>query len=753
MNRLLITVIKLLIILSPCTLSMRLGAQGSQQLDRQKKYALEIRQTKLPVVIDGVLDDPAWDETAVADSFWMSFPVDDRLVEPKYQTLVRMTYDDQFLYVSAICKGPGPYVIQTLKRDATEFWDGDVFGFTIDPINQASSAFNFNTNPAGVQSDALISGQTGLRNGGGGSSGFVSAWDNKWYCQSTVHQDHWICEIAIPFRTLRYGSNTEWGVNFHRGVSADNSWQSWAPVPVQFMVVDLGYTGKIVWDKSPPVVKGNISLIPYALASVADDATDDAPADRVARIGADAKIALSTNLNVDLTINPDFSQVDVDEQVTNLTTVNIRFPERRLFFLENSDVFADFGIPPMRPFFSRKIGLDENALPIPILYGARLSGNLSPDLRIGAMNLQTKVEGETPGQNYTSVALHQRLFARSTLKGYFHNRQAYHGSEFQFDNYNRVAGLEFDYRTQNNKWRAFGGYGKSWSHNMNDDNYFYNVALGYNGRKFTFYTNWAGVGNNYRPDMGFVPRIRHIDDARDSTIYLGFHHNFTRMGYTIFPKNEAINNHVFSIRDVLDFTKDGNELIGNRIAFSYELNWANSSSLEFEVTHRDDKLLFPFIFTEGTPLPAGRYSYQEYTLTYQSDSRKLFNFEIGGEIGGFYGGNRWQYRLDLNYRQQPWGVFTIAFEQNRLNFPDPYIDDDLFLIGPKIEISFSRYMFWTTFLQYNTQRDNFNINSRFQWRFQPMSDIFLVYSDNYAIEQWGAKNRALVLKMNYWLNL
>ncbi|MBX2814957.1 MAG: carbohydrate binding family 9 domain-containing protein [Saprospiraceae bacterium] len=734
------------------TMQLSFG-QSSQQAERQGQYALHIQATSEPVVIDGKLDDAAWQSAEVADNFWMSFPVDDRAVDAKYQTQIRMAYDDQFLYVSAVCMGPGPYVIQTLKRDASAFWDGDVFGLTIDPNNQGQSAFNFNTNPSGVQFDALISGQTGLRNGGGSSSGFVSAWDNKWYCQSKIHADRWITEMAIPFRTLRYDRNTEWGINFHRGVSADNSWHSWAPVPIQFMVVDLGYTGKVIWDNPPPVAKGNISFIPYALGSTAKNFQDDTPADQDFRMGADAKVALSSNLNLDLTLNPDFSQVDVDEQVTNLTTVNIRFPERRLFFLENSDLFSDFGIPPMRPFFSRRIGLDEDGAPIPILYGARLSGNLSPDLRVGLMNLQTKVENQTPGQNYTSVALHQRVLARSTLKGYFHNRQAYHSGEFQVNDYNRVGGLEFDYRTQDNKWRAFAGYGKSWSNGKSTDNYFYNVAVGYNGRKIAFYTNWAGVGNNYRPDMGFIPRIQHFDDGRDTTLFLGFHHNYTRFSYTILPKNEKINNHIFSINDVLDFTKDGNRLIGNRLRIGYEINWANSSSFEVEATHRTDNLLYPFIFTEGEPLPTGKYTYQEYSISYQSDMRKVFNYEIGSEFGGFYNGTRWQYRLDLNYRRQPWGAFTLSFEQNRLNFPDPYTDDDLFLIGPKIEINFSRNIFWTTFLQYNTQRDNFNINSRFQWRFQPMSDIFLVYSDNYAIEQWGPKTRALVLKMNYWFNL
>ena len=157
--------------------------------------------------------------------------------------------------------------------------------------------------------------------------------------------------MAIPFKTLRFKPDkTVWGVNFIRGEPQTNSYHTWSPVPVQFRGVDLGYTGTIRWDAPPPNVKSNISLIPYALGSVVKDFEDESPSDVSFQSGIDAKVAITPSLNLDVTLNPDFSQVEVDAQVTNLTTFSIRFPERRLFFLENSDIFSEFGIPPMRPF-------------------------------------------------------------------------------------------------------------------------------------------------------------------------------------------------------------------------------------------------------------------------------------------------------------------------------------------------------------------------------------------------------------------
>ena len=140
-------------------------------------------------------------------------------------------------------------------------------------------------------------------------------------------------------------------------------------------------------------------------------------------------------------------------------------------------------------------------------------------------------------------------------------------------------------------------------------------------------------------------------------------------------------------------------------------------------------------------------------VEYRSDSRKTLGYEARLIFGEFYNGTRTSVRIGVNYRTRPWGNFGLQMEYNRLTFPEPFVDVDLLLFSPRIEINFSKSIFWTTFLQYNTQADNFNINSRLQWRFKPMSDLFLVYTDNYAMEVFGKKNRAIVFKMNYWLNI
>ena len=722
----------------------------------QEEYKLSISRSEDPIVVDGKLNELAWRQAEVARDFWMSFPVDDRRADDDVQTEVRVTYHDQYIYIGAICHGPDDYIIKSLKRDNQEFWDGDTFGFTFDPVNERTNGFSFAVNPANVQFEALISGRTGRRGGGGSTSGISSAWDNKWFSAVRTSSDRWIVEIAIPFKSLRYKSGLgTWGINFIRGEPRTNAFHTWSPVPVQFVGVDLGYTGSLVWDNPPKPSKSNIAVIPYVLGSTYKNIEDSEPADNNFQAGVDAKIAVTSSLNLDLTVNPDFSQVEVDQQVTNLTSFSIRFPERRLFFLENSDLFADFGIPPMRPFFSRRIGLDDDGNAIPIQYGLRLSGNLNSDLRIGLMNMQTRSQDEVLGNNYTSLTMHRQVFKRSVVRGYFHNRQGSNDGELLSDNYNRTAGLEFQYLSEEGKWRAFGGYGKSFTDHINSaENFFYNIGVGYDTRKWSLYSNLAGVGDNYYADLGFIPLQDHYDAIQDTSFHLGFHHSFSRASYThLMESSSKVISHTWGLRNVMDATTANIDLFRLILSGEYTVLWQNTSRFTLEVGHNVITLLYPFGFTGEDPLPSGKYTFNTVGASYQTDQRKLLSAELGFEVGEFYNGKRSQFMLDFAYRRQPWGNFSLLFELNNIEFPEQYGKIDLFLISPKIEINFSNQLSWTTFLQYNTQRDNFNINSRVQWRFQPMSDIFIVYTDNYAIDIWGSKNRALVVKANYWLNL
>ena len=179
----------------------------------------------------------------------------------------------------------------------------------------------------------------------------------------------------------------------------------------------------------------------------------------------------------------------------------------------------------------------------------------------------------------------------------------------------------------------------------------------------------------------------------------------------------------------------------------------NTSTLDLIYAHEGVNLLFPFTFTDEEPLPAQLYRFNYGQFKYVTDKRREVKLTTGYSYGSFYNGIRSEFSLAVDYRVQPWGNFSLNFVQNNLEFFRESWKRAAFITRLKAEINFSENFFWTTFMQYNTQNDNFNINSRLQWRYMPMSDLFIVYSDNYIVEYFGPRNRGLVLKLNYWFNL
>lgn len=713
----------------------------------QDKYQLNITAAEQEIKVDGRLDETSWQVADTAADFWQKSPRDD--VKANYQTIARVTYDEHYLYFGFICYDNSTnHVITNLKRD--QVWEGDGIGIILDPFNETTNGLLFGVSAAGAQSDAILA-------GGSGEENYSEEWEGRWFAETYQHTDYWTVEVAIPFKTLRYDAkNIHWGVNFFRNDAKRNQIHSWTQCPRQFWVTDLGFTGSLLWDKAPPVSKSNIAFIPYMSVSIDQDKSSGSNAlDADMSFGGDAKVALTPSLNLDLTVNPDFSQVEVDVQQTNLTRFNLFFPERRNFFLENSDLFSGFGIPPVQPFFSRRIGLTEEGQQVPILFGARLTGNVTEDLRVGLLDVQTRNQTEQPGDNFFTAAFSQKIWDRSAIRGLFINRQSTGdlSQQNEIDHYGRNAGLEFRYQNIDGKWNGWSNYHQSFKPGVTGPSNYFNFGGAYTGKTMNYLLDVAHVSDGYYADMGFINRVDQYDAFNDRTIRQGYSLIYVPISATILPKKERR----------WQSLEIGMESIGyftNQLAFNEreqmlgaELMFKNTSMLSLGFSSNSVNLLYPFAFTDGQPLPSGWYHFNGIGMEYNSDNRKLFNYEMEFSYGGFYNGTLLQSELEINYRRQPWGQLQVRAQYNKLEFPDPFGHEELWLIGPRLELSFSRNLFFTNFLQYNTQANNFNINSRLQWQFQPLSWIYLVYTDNYATEVWTNKNRALVLKVNYWLNI
>ena len=720
----------------------------------KEKPQLHIKKTSSEIIVDGIINEKAWQDANIAGDFFQSFPSDTTFAKTK--TEVRITYDNNYIYISAICYDEikGDYVVQSLKRDFS-YPISDAFAVFIDTFDDKTNGFSFAVNPYGAQREGLLQ--------GGAMRGVTTSWDNKWFSAVVRSEDKWVVEMAIPFKTIRYNESIKkWGINFSRNDLKRNENSSWSPVPRNFNIGALAYTGDLIWEEPPAKAGMNVSLIPYVIGGLNKDYTDDSPMGSGANIGADAKVAITSSLNLDLTINPDFSQVDVDQQQTNLTRFSLFFPEKRQFFIENSDLFAKVGFSQIRPFFSRNIGLQRinGAMqPVPIIAGARLSGKLNKNWRIGAMNIQTgkkefKVNQDsliysTP-ENFTVAAIQRQLFGRSAITGIFVNRQNTGNTESTKPDYNRIIGLDLNLASSDNKWNGKAFVHKSISPSNNENSIANSTWVMYSTPKLFCMWNQEYVNGNYNAEVGFVPRNKTFNPVTKKYERRTYWRLEPFGEFNMYPKSKLILLHGPGVYFNYFFDSDLKTTDYN-VRGSYKLQFINSARIDVQYEQKFTRLFYETdISNNGTSISSGDYRYNNSKIKFSSNKRKKLTFSGALGYGKYYIGTKISYNAELRYRLQPWGIISAKFNRDEIRLPVGYGNAFITLIGPKIELSFTKNLFFTTFFQFNTQADNININTRIQWRFKPMSDLFIVYTDNYD-PVFKIKNRALVVKLVYWL--
>lgn len=735
----------------------------------QERPHFNIMRATDAIKLDGLLDEQSWKSAEIVDELIQQFPYDTSGAVAR--TEFRATYDDKFIYISAIAYDvrPGKYVMTSLRRD---FRGPGLDGVAVifDPFQDVTNGFFFGLSPAGVQREGLIS------NGYLSGDDLNLSWDNKWYGATTMNDAYWIAEFAIPFKTLRYKNGSKrWNIKFYRQDSKQNERSIYPFTPRIFQPGNLNYSAEMVWDKPLGHPGANVSIIPYTAGKLTKDFHNPAPetdpklqptSTREFQVGGDAKVAVTPSLNLDLTVNPDFSQVEVDQQVTNLDRFEIFYPEKRQFFLENADLFSSFGHMAARPFFSRRIGVTRDAntginVQNRIIAGARLSGNINKLYRIGFLNMQTSSlpESGVPSYNYTVATGQRRLGTNSNLRAIFVNRQEFKNDSGDFKlsgyNYNRVVGLDYNYNFLNNKWTGNVFLHKQFTQANPGQEFAHGFGISYNTQSLNF--NWFHqiIGTNYDPAAGFVPRN-------------GYKRISPSVTYLFYPNSRTFNN-IGPSTDLAFIWDDRYGYTDHDFKLGMVSNLQNNGSLNFTARNVYTYLFNPFGPTNSpdTPdslkLPAfTSYTYSSVQLDFQSDPRKVFNYMFTAIGGQYFNGTRVALQGTFNYRFQPYGVFSLVTNFNRIRLPEPYKSSDIYLIGPRLDLTLTRSVFLTGFFQYNSQYNNVNINTRFQWRFKPVSDLFIVYTDNYfysfdqlpnEVQNFSPKTRALVVKLTYWLNM
>jgi len=714
----------------------------------EERTAMVVALTTERPVIDGKPNESFWKKGQGADNFWQLFPTDS--IRNPIQTEVYMAYDQNNLYIAAICHTNGSkFIIPSLKRDFRANGNDNIT-FVFDSYNDRTNAFVFGINPLGVMREAVIA------NGGRERSDFNENWDNKWFGEAYIGKNYWSCELSIPFAALRFKDNSQsWNFNAYRFDTQTNTQSTWNRIPQNQLPMSLAFMSRMTFEKPLEKTGSALTIIPFVTGGISKNFVSASPASRTFALGGDAKVAVSPSLNLDLTVNPDFSQVEVDRQVLNLDRFEIFFPERRQFFLENADLFSGFGDNRINPFFSRRIGIgrdpDGNVFQVPILYGARLSGKLDNNWRVGLLNMHAMADPERKlaSSNYTVGAFQRKVFSRSNIGFIFVDKENFtSGLAFEpsdKERFNRVIGFDYNLASSDNRWNGRTFYHQMFNSDKNgrlSDRFAHGNTLVYQDRDWNFSYEHQWVRGDYAPAVGFVPRNNFFALSGEARRFF-------------YPGKGPINRYSLGLEGSQTWQPEDGRT-DQEFSLSIDGQLRNSGFVNFSLNNNYIYLFNAFdpSRTGSKPLPQGS-SYRNTFLSgfLWSDQRKAINCRLEPFIGQYFNGHITGIGGSITWRYQPYGSLEMSFNYSDIRLPEPYSSARLLLVGPRIDFTFTRSLFLTTFIQYNNQVDNLNINARLQWRFAPVSDFFLVYTDNYNTLSGVAKNRALVAKLTYWLNL
>ena len=706
-----------------------------------------VKFTNQKIVIDGIDSETDWKIAEIKSNFWQWFPTDS--LKALNQTEIRFLYDSNNIYVFIKCyEDKNNTIISSLRRDMGRF--SDFFLFTLDTFNDLTNAYAFGGNSVGVKKDEIIF-------NGGRTLGKDSNWDwdAKFDLKTKVYENFYTAEMKIPLSSIRFSNNSKlWKYNVYRRRINDNEFSTLFRVPQEQSFINLSYSKPLVFEKPLGKSKTPITIIPYINLLKSNNfeigrKTNDF------QYGGDGRIYIGTGLNLDVTINPDFSQIEVDDQIINLTRFALRLPEKRQFFIQNSDLFSGFGdIYENQPFFTRRIGVTKdingNTIQNKIHAGIRLSGKLTNKLRVGLLNMQTAEDEMNliPSNNNTVLSFQQSIFSKSNFKFLFVNRQktSENNSLLNQEKYNRVLGFDYNFISKDDKIRGKVFFYNTFSPSVNKEGFSTGGWINYNTRKNRFRTAFFKTTPNFTSDLGFTRRT-------------DFKKNYTSYNRVFYPKSKSIQSIEFGPQlYYIDKPGLNNQVTDRRFSANLSFNFKNMSGIDFEFTNSYiflENNFDPTGANENSPINRGSYETRQIEMEYGSTNRRKFRFKSNINIGGYFNGEKYSISNDFNFRIDKLMQASLKFRYDKIDLPDPQNSVALFLISPKLDFTFSKNIFWATFVQYSNFSNSLGINSRFQWRFAPLSDLFLVYTDNsnYIENEFIPNFRTINLKITYWINI
>lgn len=685
-----------------------------------------------PIRIDGTLDEGTWAAARVIDEFFQQKP--DQGMPASERTEVRILFDDENLYVGAELHDQPGYeaIIPTLQRDPNTR-DGDAFAITLDPFLDGKTVFSFFFNPGGAVRDLQTADDGRINN---------SAWDAAFDVEIRVHDAGWTLELAIPWSQLRFDPARDeqvWGMNLLRRIRRKNEDATWAPMDRQWQlyVISRGGTLRGLDGLQPG---RNLSVKPWALTAD-PSGVSQVGADTEFDAGLDLKYGITPGVTLDLTLNTDFSQVEVDQEQVNLTRFSLFFPEKREFFLENAGVFqfGDQGNRQTRSgvsnrdftlFHSRRVGLTPSGTPLPILGGGRVSGTAGP-FTVGLLNVQTRSEDSFNPENFTVARVRSEAAPGLNLGGIFVNRSTTSGGPAS----NRSFGVDADLQAMNGyllvQSYLAGTEGTLADGSAADLAVAGRLSVGWKDPFWEGFALFRTIDEDFDPGVGFIRRrgVRHSYGS------FGVRPRVDRMGV------QDLNPYV----EVHNYTDHSGELETREVSGGVGVSFLDGGMADLTVTDLFERVDVPFSI-RGREVAPGDYDFQEASASYTASGARVVSGSVNVSTGGYYGGDRRSVGGSLLGRIGHQFLLNVTASHNRIDLPGqaPTTVD---VYGANLNVFFSTRLMTSAFVQYNEASQEVVTNVRLRWIHAPLSDLYLVLTERRDTNADQVLDRFLTLKV------
>lgn len=666
-----------------------------------------------PTIDGDILNDPVWQTVPEISDLRQQQP--NFGLPASEKTTIRVAFDEKHLYVSAVCydSQPNSLVVRDARRDAS-LENTDAFLFVIDTYFDRQNGFIFGTNTSGIEYDAQIDndGEGNFNNNrqqGGVIGGVNLNWDASWTVATETGDYGWSAEFKIPLKTIRFrsGENVKWGINFQRNITKTNELSFWNVLPLGFELKRVSLAGQM--DGLNLKKPGNLKAIPYVLASINNTHNTNSDYESEFDAGLDIKYSVTPSMTLDLTYNTDFAQVEVDEQQVNLDRFNLFFPEKRPFFLENAGLFTVGAPGEVDLFFSRRIGIGDGGLQVPIVGGARLSGKIN-NTNIGVLNMFTDESDINLNHTAYTVARvnHEFRGSRSSLGGAFINKHGLGESEVR----NSTFALDGKYGI-GQKATLEGFVAKTDSPGINDGDLAYKFGAEYQWDGWFLFGKFTEVGEGFNPEVGFLLR-----------------ESFRKAEFLIFKTIRAHESSTFlenrphvsyrSYWDLNGFQETGFLHIDNHWV------WKSGFEVHTGVNFTKEGVKKAFEINPGVIVPAGNYNHAESQFVLFTNSSRPVSFNLRSVNGGFFGGTRFAQSASLAVRIGEKFTSEWSLRHNDINLPGGDFTTDIF--GSRLSYSFRPNIYLQSLIQYNSVSKTWASNIRFGWLQKANSGLFVVFN-------------------------